>query len=64
MVTVQLRESNKLRHRLANDVGAADHDRLQSGQAAQRILKQHQAAERRAGHQPAPPVASKPALTA
>ena len=42
----------QLRHRLADDVGAADHDRVQPGKVAEPVLEQHQAAERRAGHQP------------
>ena len=45
------RLSEQLRHRLADDVGAADDDRVQSCQVAKLMLEQHQAAERRAGHQ-------------
>ena len=43
----------QLRHRLADDVRAADHDRVESGEVAQHILEQHQAAERRARHESA-----------
>ena len=39
------------RHRLADDVGAAEHQRLEAGKIAQAVFKQHQAAERRARHQ-------------
>ena len=43
------------RHRLADDVGAADDDRVHAGKIAQLGLEQHQAAERRAGHEAVEP---------
>ena len=54
MVTVQFSREQQLRHRLADDVGAADHHRLEPGQVAEPVLEQHQAAERRAGHERRP----------
>ena len=45
-----LREQ-QLRHRLADNVGAADHHRLQPRQRGVHGLGQHDAAERRARHQ-------------
>ena len=41
----------KLRHRLADNVGAADNNRVQPGQIAKMILKQQQAAIGGAGNQ-------------
>ncbi len=41
----------QLRHRLADDVGAADHHRLHAGERSVHGLGQHDAAERRARHQ-------------
>ena len=41
----------KLRHRLADDVGAADHHRFEAGERGMHGLRQHDAAERRARHQ-------------
>ena len=46
-----VRAQEQLRHRLADDVGAAEYDSAQAGEIAQAILQQHQAAQRRAGHQ-------------
>ncbi len=40
----------QLRHRLADDVRAADHDGAQARKVAQPVPQQHQAAERGAGH--------------
>ena len=46
-----VRLQQQLRHRLADDVGAPDHDRLAAGKAAERRAQQQQAAQRRAGHE-------------
>ena len=46
-----VRAQEQLRHRLADDVGAAEYDSAQAGEIAQAILQQHQAAQRRTGHQ-------------
>jgi hypothetical protein len=43
----------ELRHRLADDVGAADHHRLEARKVAEPVLQEHQAAERRAGDEAA-----------
>ena len=42
----------ELGHRLADDVGAAENEGAQALQVAQPVLQHHQAAARRAGHQP------------
>ena len=42
----------QLRHRLADEVGAADDHRVLAGEVADEIAQQHQAAERRAAHRP------------
>ena len=41
----------QLRHRLADDVGSPDHDRVQPAQIAERGAQQFKAAERRAGNE-------------
>ena len=42
----------QLRHRLADNVGFADHHGMEAGEVfAEPVLQQHEAAERRAGHQ-------------
>ena len=41
----------QLRHRLADDVRAADHDRLEPAEVAEPVLEHHDAAQRRARHQ-------------
>ena len=51
MVTVQLLVQQQLRHRLADDVGAADDDGALAREIAEAVLQQHEAAERRARHQ-------------
>ena len=48
---MQLSPQQKLRHRLADDVRAADHDGIQAGEVAELLLEQDQAAERRARHE-------------
>ena len=40
----------QLRHRLADDVRSAEHERPRPAQRAEPVLEQHQAPERRAGH--------------
>jgi hypothetical protein len=51
----------KLRHRLAHEVRAPDHDRLHPRQAPVMVAQHHQAPQRRAGHQrlPAPSPAAR-----
>ena len=50
------------RHRLADDVRAADHHRVLAAEVAELALQQHKAAERRARHERVEAVASRPAL--
>jgi len=49
MVTVAILIQQQERHRLADDVGAADHDSMLAGEIAEAILQQQQAAIGRAG---------------
>ena len=50
-----IRIKQQLRHRLADDVRAPDHDRFKAGKIAQPVGQQHDAAERCARHEAALP---------